>query len=171
MGSAVSSSRRNPGAQPGFLLGGKGLVLLAAQLLHFCEHGVNLGPGTGHQLGSLLPGSVQFPAGFLLHLAALLFRFFFGLGGFPPELVQLLPLEFQLLAAGFQVLHHVFKLGVFLRNQPPGPVYNLRGHAQAQRNGKGVGAARHPDEQPVRGPQGGHVKLAAAVLHPGVCSA
>ena len=51
-------------------------------------------------------------------------------------------------------------------HQLPGPVHDAPVQSQPPGDGEGVGLPRHPDEQPVGGPQGGHVELAAGVLHP-----
>ena len=83
-----------------------------------------------------------------------------------PQPVRLTLGLFQPLALLLQLGQHILKadgLAVHLRlgggddlliqSQPPG-------------DGKGVGLSGDADEQPISRPQGGHVKLAAGVLHP-----
>ena len=134
------------GAQPGFLLGGALPCLL-------------------DDLGCLLPGAVYLLFGLGL---GLVFQplgglgVCLGLGGGGPQGFQLV-LHFA--AVLLQAAHHLLKCVALPADQLPGTVHNGGVHAQALGDGKGVGLARHADEQPVGGPQGGHVELAAAVLH------
>ena len=71
----------------------------------------------------------------------------------------------QILPGGLQLGYHIFEPLVLAGNALPGAVDDLRVQPQLFADGKGVGASRHADEQPVGGTQGLHIELTAAVHH------
>ena len=120
-----------------------------------------------HLLGVLL-GLLQHHTALLLQLFLQPFGLIADLLGFPMGLLGQLPLALGDLAMIFGVGDHVLKADVLVGQPLVCVLDDLVRQAQLPGNLKGVGLARHPDGQPVGGPEGVHVKLHRGVLHPGL---
>ena len=152
--------------QSGLLLRRELLVLLPAQFLQLVEQRIRPLPGLLHNLGRLLPGTFHLFLGLSLSFFLEAFRLLSTLPGFFLRCTQSLEFILHLAAILFQTAHHLLKCVALLAHQLPRPIHDFLAHAQTLGNGKGIGFTRYADQQPVSGTQGGHIKFAAAILHP-----